>query len=57
MYSLVLLASQGSRLSPEQLCELLPLVQEADLAVPTDWLQEALAKIQVRKAAGGVFSA
>jgi hypothetical protein len=38
---------QGSRLSAEQLCELLPLVQEADLAVPVDWLEAALDKIQV----------
>jgi hypothetical protein len=41
------LLPQGSRLSGEQLCELLPLVQEAELAVPVDWLQAALDKIQV----------
>jgi hypothetical protein len=38
---------QGSRLSAEQLCEVLPLVQEAELAVPVEWLEAALGKIQV----------
>ncbi len=38
---------QGLQLSAGQLCELLPLVQAADLAVPVDWLEQVLGQIQV----------
>lgn len=37
-------------MSAAQLCEVLPLVQSADLAVPKDWLEQAMSKIQVRTA-------
>lgn len=43
----VLLLSQGDQLSAGQLCEVLPLVEAADLAVPTNWVEKAISKIQV----------
>eukprot|EP00878_Enallax_costatus_P024200 GHUV01025804.1.p1 GENE.GHUV01025804.1~~GHUV01025804.1.p1 ORF type:complete len:582 (+),score=143.67 GHUV01025804.1:265-2010(+) len=37
---------QGVHLSASQLCEVLTVVQAADLAVPTLWLKQAMTKIQ-----------
>eukprot|EP00775_Hariotina_reticulata_P002071 gene2071-2391_t len=37
---------QGTTLQPDQLCEVLPLVLQADLAVPVTWVAQALDKIQ-----------
>lgn len=39
--------AHGSTLTAEQLCEVLPLVQAADLPVPMEWLGSCMQRIQV----------
>lgn len=39
--------AHGSSLSAEQLCEVLPLVQAADLPLPVEWLTSCMHKIEV----------
>ncbi|KAF8065446.1 TBC2 [Scenedesmus sp. PABB004] len=41
-----LVTEQSAALSPAQLCEVLPLVESADLAVPVEWLQAVLARVE-----------
>ena len=39
--------AHGASLSAEQLCEVLPLVQAADLPLPVEWLTSCMHKIEV----------
>ena len=39
--------AHGSSLNAEQLCEVLPLVQAADLPLPVEWLTQCMQKIEV----------